>query len=671
MRVLDRPADIRLRHFDDARGTVYYTPDSRVERFEDVLAAARLNARRVEPACLVDVKAPQIYLLGADAAADARLVRTLEDLRGDLAAAIVLGAAEAPEWVFALLEEPVRPAALAVALRNALKHIGLNEQMRRAQLDLDRRAAQMADLHHVGVALAAVKDADALQELILTKARAITSADAGSLYLVVEEEQVATDESGQPLLDADGNPILTRAKMLAFNKAQNFSNPSDFKAFRMPLNTGIAGFVATTGAVVQHLDIYDLPPDLPYSFNRDIDRQTGYRSKSMLAVPMFNSHNQVVGIIQLINRKYRGDVKLTPANVEAEVLPFTLEDRDLTLSFASQAGVALDNRRLIDSIQQLFEGFVTASVQAIESRDPTTSGHSERVAALTVGLAEAINDVGTGDLAGISFDADALRELRYASLLHDFGKVGVREQVLVKAKKLYDWQVAEIRARFEVARAELESRYVCRKLDYLLEHGPAGAEQALAAIDAELERALAELEASFRLVREANEPLVLAGSQGGELDALANLTYRAKGEEQPLLHAVELRKLAIRRGSLDDRERREIESHVTHTYQFLTKIPWTHDLRLVPEIAWAHHERLDGSGYPNRLTADEIPVQSKMMAIADVYDALTAWDRPYKRAVPPDQALDILTSEARAGHLDRRLLDVFVGRQVYRVTARP
>ena len=669
VKVLERPAGGGLTRVPEPRGTVYYAAGLDVERFAGVFAQLQLNARCIEPADLVDVKAPQLYLLNSAVLSDAELLRTIEALHGDLAAAIALtddGATAVPQWLFGLLEEPVDPAALAVALRSALRQIGLHERARRAQMDLDRRAAQMADLHHVGVALSAEKDADALQSLILSKARGITSADAGSLYLVVEDEQVAVDDAGQPLLDADGNPILTRVKVLAFNKAQNFSNPSDFKAFRMPLNTGIAGYVATTGAMVQHLDLYDLPPDLPYTFNRDFDLQTGYRSKSMLAVPMINSDNEVVGVIQLINRKYRPDVKLTAENIEREVLPFSLEDRDLTLSFASQAAVALDNRRLIESIQTLFEGFVRASVQAIESRDPTTSGHSERVAALTVGLAQAVNAIERGEWTNVHFGEDALREIRYAALLHDFGKVGVREHVLIKAKKLYDWQIEEIRGRFGVARAALESAMLRRKMDYLQAHGAAGSEAALAAMDAELERHLALLEASYQVVRSVNEPNVVAEDQRAQLDQLGGLTYQALSGPEPLLEPRELRRLAIQRGSLDEDERAEIESHVTHTYKFLTKIPWTHDLRRVPEIAWAHHERLDGSGYPNRLVADQIPLQSKMMAIADIYDALTAWDRPYKKALPVEKALLILLQEAKSGHVDSDLLDIFIGKGVYK-----
>ncbi|MBV8085467.1 MAG: GAF domain-containing protein [Chloroflexi bacterium] len=654
------------------RGIVYCSAGLALAAYADLLAELGLDVRDLEPPAFVDIKSPRVYLLGEDALDNPRLLHAVEDLHGDLAAAIVVTQAarqhDIPAWAFAYLEAPAHLSELRFALLSALRQIGLHERARKAQVDLDRRATQIADLHHVGVALSAVHDVDALQSLILTKARAITSADAGSLYLVVEEEQPVLDANGEPLFDMDDQAITTRVKMLAFNKAENHSNPSDFKAFKMPINAGIAGHVATTGAIVQHDDIYDLPPDVPYAFNRAFDQQTGYRSKSMLAVPMLNSDQEIIGVIQLINRKYRGDVTLSASNIEREVLPFSLEDRDLTLSFASQAAVALDNKRLIDNIQTLFEGFVHASVQAIESRDPTTSGHSGRVATLTVGLAEALNTLQLSEFDGLHFEEGDIKEIRYASVLHDFGKVGVREQVLVKSKKLYDWQVEQIRGRFGVARAALEAKFLRRKLDYMLAHGPDL--EAMKKLDKQFEAELAELEASFQLVRQVNEPAVLATDTETQLQELGGLTYPGLSGDAPLVEPAELRKLSIKKGSLDDGERLEIESHVTHTYKFLTKIPWTRELRRVPEIAWAHHEKLDGTGYPNRLTADQIPVQSKMMTISDIYDALTAWDRPYKKAVPVDKALQILQWEANDGHVDPKLLEVFIDQGVYKLVAR-
>jgi HD-GYP domain-containing protein (c-di-GMP phosphodiesterase class II) len=274
---------------------------------------------------------------------------------------------------------------------------------------------------------------------------------------------------------------------------------------------------------------------------------------------------------------------------------------------------------------------VTAAVTAIESRDPTTYGHSSRVAQMSVSLAQVVDRGGR-----VRFSREQLRELRYAGLLHDFGKVGVREQVLIKQKKLYPLNVDLIRLRFAVLAQTAN------------------------------EGTRAELDRLFQAVLSANEPSIDGKRQNEALEAVATLTYQdLDGECRPVLTNDEQRWLSIARGTLDEHERREIESHVTHTYRFLQRIPWTRELRHVPEIAFAHHEKLNGRGYPRAIAGDAIPVQARIMTIADIYDALTAADRPYKRAVSPEQALDILQREAKAGEIDAELLHTFISARVY------
>ncbi|HSN15087.1 MAG TPA: HD domain-containing phosphohydrolase, partial [Anaeromyxobacteraceae bacterium] len=304
------------------------------------------------------------------------------------------------------------------------------------------------------------------------------------------------------------------------------------------------------------------------------------------------------------------------------------------------------------------EAFVRASVVAIEERDPTTAGHSGRVAMLTVALARAVEKAPPPGLPAVRFDEDDLRQLRYAALLHDFGKVGVRENVLVKAEKLYPHELEIVRARFELARAAVENERLRARLD------AGGPER-----EAELARRAEEIDAGWRAVQEANRPAVLAEGAPARLAALASSTFvDARGERRPLLTAFELSCLSIPRGSLSEAERREIESHVAHTYRFLDQIPWTRSLRRVPEIAWGHHEKLDGKGYPRGVAAAEIPLETRMMTIADIYDALTASDRPYKTALPPERALSILADEARRGQVDGALLRVFEEAGVWRET---
>ena len=354
------------------------------------------------------------------------------------------------------------------------------------------------------------------------------------------------------------------------------------------------------------------------------------------------------------------------ATVDAQVLPFDAHSVDLVSALASQAAVAIENARLYEDIETLFEGFVTAAVTAIESRDPTTSGHSSRVATLTCGLAEAIDRGGEGAYRGVHFTREQMRELRYAGLLHDFGKVGVREQVLVKQKKLYPSDLAIITHRFQwlLQRADLE--YERERAEYLVNFGQDRYTQVLADLDSRRRAKREELQRYLDSIVQANEPTILPEGTFDELEAINARTFLDfDGIEKPLLSDDELRYLMINKGNLDPRERREIESHVTHTFRFLEQIPWTSELRRIPEIAYGHHEKLNAKGYPRQVGGRDIPVQTRMMTISDIYDALTATDRPYKRAVPVERAIDILAAEAKEGAIDQALLDAFVGANVF------
>ncbi|MGH2469888.1 MAG: GAF and HD-GYP domain-containing protein, partial [Chloroflexota bacterium] len=554
MKILDRPGVEPVEDGEPAAGTatLYHTADFLPGRFAGILTRLGIVPRLMGEPAAVDVAEPHVFLLPARALLKPRLAEAIAQLHGDLSTVIVAGGGAADrgclpspvrDIVFAWLDEPIGEDALHFALRTSLRQIELLRNARQTLQDLDQRTEQMAVLNQVGIALSAERDMDALQHLILQRARELTSADAGSLYLVAEDEQPALDAQGRPVNDSDGSPVSRHVKILAFNKTQNYSNPSDFTAFKLPLTTSsVSGYVATTGQVVQHEDMYHLSEGLPYSFNVDFDKRSGYRTKSMLTVPMVNMEKEIIGAIQLINRKRNAEAKLTLESVEDEVLPFSDEDRDLALSFASQAAVALDNKRLMDSIQTLFEGFVTASVQAIESRDPTTSGHSGRVAILTVGLAEVVNQVAAGRFSDTYYRYEDLKEIRYASLLHDFGKVGVREHVLVKAKKLYDWQIQQIHGRFGVAQAALEARFLRRKLEYLTRHGNApGWEDALEGIDRDYANEVEQLQQYWQVIKQVNEPSVLEDNSFAQLTAISSLTYETpESGPEPLVESAEL-----------------------------------------------------------------------------------------------------------------------------------
>jgi HD-GYP domain-containing protein (c-di-GMP phosphodiesterase class II) len=389
----------------------------------------------------------------------------------------------------------------------------------------------------------------------------------------------------------------------------------------------------------------------------------------MLVAPLISQRDEVIGVIQLINKKRDPSAKLvTRADVDAQVATFDERSEELLGLLASQAGVSLETALLYEEIRRLFEGFVSASVEAIESRDPTTSGHSRRVAELTVELAKVVDRVASGPYAAAAFSPEDLRELEYASLLHDFGKIGVREKVLVKAKKLYDEELELLRGRFDYVIRSIEVDILAQKVRLL--EGGSGPE-ALALLDRELQRRKAEIEAAWEAVIGANEPTILAAGDFDRIDAIAHETFRdPRGVVRTLLSEHELHCLKLSKGSLTPAEFDEIRSHVSHTFRFLSQIPWGKSLRRVPIIAGAHHERVNGTGYPGRLRAEEIPVQSKIMSISDVYDALTANDRPYKKAVPVERAIDILEYGVRDGHLDPELVRIFKEARVWERVAR-
>jgi HD-GYP domain-containing protein (c-di-GMP phosphodiesterase class II) len=525
-------------------------------------------------------------------------------------------------------------------------------------------------LLEISRALASERDIHTLLDLILRKSREITCADAGSVYVLERQDD------GQARAAAGRRPERRRTLLVSedhyanailhFMLSQNDSMAVDFQEARLAVDdSSIAGKAVLGRRPINIPDFSALAgaagPGLTH--NRSFDQQTGYQARSMLTVPMTSAMGDVIGVIQLINKKREPARKLAqPEDFVTQVVPFDRRDEQMAYALAAQAGVSLENAILYDEIRRLFEGFVDAAVTAIESRDPTTSGHSRRVATLGVALAEQVDAVASGPLAAVHFSRDELRQLEYAGVLHDFGKVGVREQVLVKAKKLYDWQLAGVLDRFRYIGKALEADVLRRKLAL-----GAGGAASLAALDQELTQGLAVLAEGARLVKAANEPTVLEAPVLARLSDLASLTYRDDdGSVRPYLTQDELAALLVARGSLTPDERRQIESHVVHTMAFLRTIPWGRSLARLPGIAGAHHELLDGSGYPAKLRGEAIPIEARMLTIADIFDALTASDRPYKAAVPPARALAILESETRAGKCDAELFRVFVEADIWK-----
>jgi HD-GYP domain-containing protein (c-di-GMP phosphodiesterase class II) len=631
--------------------TLLHSESFPIGRYVEALSRESIHAR---PVSALDALSSDGFSLRV-VLVDPQITAAHSVVTVDARTAIVgIGLSEQPTW---LLDEslyfdlPADPSTFALVrtLKRAYQY--LFQKMRADQLErqLEDRTRELKQVSEIGAALATIRDHQVLLTMILTKARELSRSDAGSLYLL--------------------DNIEGQGPVLRWKLAQSDSiDVGTFEEMVLPITRrSLAGYVAMTGETLVIDDAYDLPEGAEYSIARSFDEENGYLTRSMLVIPMTNHAGDLIGILQLINRKRPGaSRKLTAATVPEEVVAFDAETVELMRSLAGQAAVSVENNLLYESIERLFEGFVTAAVTAIEQRDPTTSGHSFRVADLTVELAKVLDHIDHGAYRDVRFTREQIREIRYASLLHDFGKVGVREQVLVKEKKLYPMQLDTIRGRFEFNMKSVENEANKRKLDYLLRIGREGYDEFATNVDAELRELLEGLQKDFAFVAQSNEPTVLPEGEFQHLQHVATRDFvDFRGDRKLLLEPEEARILSIRKGNLDAGERGEIESHVTHTFNFLQKIPWTKDLSSVATIAYAHHEKLNGRGYPRKLTASEIPLQSRMMTVSDIYDALTASDRPYKRAVPTERALDILKMEVGDGMLDQGLVDLFIDAKVF------
>ncbi|MFN2570201.1 MAG: HD domain-containing phosphohydrolase [Gemmatimonadales bacterium] len=640
------------------RYVLLHPPQWRPDAVAPALETSQVEARAVRHAKELAVAddRPTVFLLDAES----RSTFPVDVMRGfvDAGGAIVAlgrdGEMDVPdgmptEFLSGFLTHPTSPRRLLVAIRAGFREAAARAETARARGEAAQRAREIGELTRIGVALGTERDTKTLLDLILTQSRRITHSDAGSLYLVEQSEE--------------------GMQRLRFRLAQTFSKPeAPFVEFTIPVDrSSLAGYCAVTGDPLVIDDAYFLPPDVEYTINRSFDERYGYRTKSMLVIPMKDHKDQIIGVLQLINRKRNLDAVLsTPADVEQQVVPFSKRTVELVTALAGQAAVAIENSRLYDDIEKLFEGFVLAAVHAIEQRDPTTYGHSGRVAGMTVSLAEVVDRAGDGPFRGVTFTREQLKEIRYAALLHDFGKVGVREQVLIKAKKLYPSDLGLVRHRHAFIRRTAEREFWRKRTEFLEANGKQDYPGFVQQLEAAHEQELQELDRFLEVVLQANEPSILPDGSFEELKAWSKRSYLAfDGATEPFLSPDEMRYLTIRKGSLDEAERHEIESHVTHTYQFLQRIPWTRELQHIPLIAYGHHEKMDGRGYPRRITAEDIPIQTRMMTISDIYDALTAQDRPYKRAVSLDRALDILGTEVKDGQLDQELFRLFVDAKVF------
>lgn len=493
----------------------------------------------------------------------------------------------------------------------------------------------------IGRALAFERNPDSLLRSILHLSKKMTGADAGSIFLVEPGEE---------------------GPRLRFKHSHTFSKELDYEEFTMPLtDSSIAGYVAIHGRVLNIPDVYHLEDTAPYGFNKSYDQKHGYRTRSMLAVPLISPGGPVLGVLQLINckeafhtlRDFSGNeayevVLETPEDFNKKVVPFEPRYEPLLEAVAAQASIALENNRLFLQIERQFEAFVEASVRAIEARDPSTAGHSFRVARTAELVARAINAEPETGWQGRRFGDQDIKQLTLACLLHDFGKVYIDYQLFAKAKKFLPQDLRTLDLRWDLLHRSLE-----------LQTSPAEA----------LDGKLSRLTHLRKKVLELAEPTPRSSDLGREVEDLLREASEftccfPDGRPLPFLTTEEAENLRIPRGSLNGEERKIIESHVDHSYNFVKNIPWPQEFARIPDFVRMHHEMLDGSGYPQGLKGDQIPLEARIIALADVFDALSAADRPYKKALPIDLVLVILKEEAQKGRLDPELLDLFIRREI-------
>jgi len=512
--------------------------------------------------------------------------------------------------------------------------------------DLFRRFEQ---LNEIGAALSHERDIDKLLENILLAAKAITHADGGTLYRVTEDglslrfEIVRNDSLGIAMGGTSGNPIPFPPLPLRTDSGEEN-------------NSMVAAYAAIHQETVNIADAYEAA-GFDFSGTRKFDERTGYRSQSFLTVPMKNHENAVIGVLQLINSIDRES---------GQVVPFPAADQRLAESLASQAAIALTNRQLISQLEKLFESFIQLINVAIDEKSPYTGGHCERVPVLTMMLAEAVNETKAGPLADFSMSDKDRYELKIAGLLHDCGKVTTPVHVVDKSTKLqtlYD-RIHLVDTRFEVLKRDAEIAMLRAQLA-LRPQQNAPAETKL---EEDLRAQIRQHDEDRAFLRHANiggEAMTVADQERVMQIGTGDTWVSVDGTQQNFLTADELENLMIRAGTLTQPERETINYHIVATIKMLEQLPWPKHLTKVPEYAGGHHERMDGKGYPKGLTRNEMSVQARVMGIADIFEALTARDRPYKRGKTLSESLEILGKFKLNGHIDPDLFDVFVQQKVY------
>ena len=508
---------------------------------------------------------------------------------------------------------------------------------------------RLSELNQIGIALSREKDINRLLEAILVAAKKITNADGGTLYRIHGDQELRfeimrTDSLGIAMGGTTGRDIPFPPVKLHDDRGH-------------PNNTMVVAYAVLHDRTVSVADAYT-EQGFDFSGTKSFDRKTGYRSQSFLTVPMKNHDDEIIGVLQLINAKDR---------VTDAIVPFSEADQHLAESLASQAAVALTNRLLIMQLEKLFESFINLINAAIDDKSPYTGGHCQRVPALTMMLAEAVNDAQQGPMRSFAMTDKDRYELKIAGMLHDCGKVTTPVHVVDKATKLqtiYD-RIGVIDTRFEVLMRDAEIRMLRGKLESLEK----GDRSNWSELDERLGTEMKRLNADREFLRFSNigSERMAPEDQQRVLGIGAGYRWRSpdRSEDMPFLTDDEIKNLTIRAGTLTEEERKIINHHIEVTIMMLESLPWPRHLKNVPEYAGGHHERMDGKGYPRGLTKDQMSVQARVMGIADIFEALTAKDRPYKKGKTLTEALTILGRFKLNGHIDADLFDIFMRDKIY------
>jgi len=503
-------------------------------------------------------------------------------------------------------------------------------------------------LSEIGIALSAEKNLLNLLEMIIDEARSFCNADAGTLYLYNEENQnlefaIVQNDTMKTRMGGKSGTITWQPVPLYRDGKPNYSN--------------VSSYVALTKQIVNIADVY-VAEGFDFSGTKKFDAGTGYRSKSMLVVPMLNKEDEVIGVLQLINALDYDT---------HEPVHFLNKDVELISSLASQAGVAITNVKLYRDLEILFDSFIQVIASAIDEKSPYTAGHIKRVQQLSMDIAEAVNEQNEGPLKDIYFNEDEMKELSIAAWLHDVGKITTPEHVVDKSTKLetiFD-RVHLIKTRYELFKKDLQVKQLKEYLEKVSSNCPISS---ISPEDKERwEKQYNALTEEADFVISCNQPgEFLDDTKIKRLQDIALKKWTDNDLETPYLTEDELLNLSIRKGSLNDKDRKIIENHCSVTYKMLSKLPFPKKLKRVPEIASKHHEKLDGTGYPFKSKAEDIPYQARIMAIADIFEALTAKDRPYKKAMPLSQALKIMGFMKKDNHIDGDIFDLFIEKKIYK-----